>query len=195
MANVQIVDYSYNYITVRIANLQYPQNRYGGFRVRESSNSSWIYISVGSSTAYYSALGAIVPVLASTTYTVQGQAQFGGVWYDVTSATVTTAPLPKVRPSNWAWYTPKVSGQPFTMIYYEWNNFMDHINAFRYYKDLPNYPYTSANSNNPFTATQYNQARNAIYGLTSAIPVYRNSGDIIYASDLNQLVTALNSVY
>lgn len=102
------------------------------------------------------------------------------------------------RPSNWSWATSKVAGSTFNITATEWNNFCTRINEFRRYKlGLGNdYTFTTAYKGNAFTAAMYNQARNAINVMnpSTSIPVYRNKGDTIYASDINRLRDSLNSI-
>ena len=79
----------------------------------------------------------------------------------------------------------------------EWNDFTDRINQFLQYKGLASVSFTIAPySDGQFYAFMYNQARNAITSLPYSVspPPVRNSGDIIYASEINALRNSLNSV-
>lgn len=111
------------------------------------------------------------------------------------------------RPASFRWLTQKISGEPFNLSDDEWNALWTSINAFRAYKGLFWYDYTPAYSGNEFTATMYNEAVYAIsemnvgYGTLYTTDSWgnkkyntRSRGDQIYASYLNNLVSALNSV-
>lgn len=99
------------------------------------------------------------------------------------------------RPSNFSWTNPKISGQNFNLSAVEWNNFTAKINEFRTYKGLSTYSFTTAVSGNGFTAVMFNEARNKIADMnTVGLPTVKNSGDSIYASYLNDLVSTLNAI-
>lgn len=102
----------------------------------------------------------------------------------------------KGRPGNFAWTYAKTSGGSFNLYATEWNALFNRINDFRTYKDLATTGYTSAYSSYAFTSVQYNEARNAIYAMnpSTTIPPWRGSAEIIYASEINRLRDALNSI-
>lgn len=190
MARVEVLSTTQNTATVRIVELSAPQNQYGGFRVRITGQ-TWYTIPVTSSTGTSTGTYTITGLAAGTATAIEGQGQWNGVWYSVESAYAVTQ---RPRPSSWSWYSNKYSGGYFNITAGEWNAFCIRINEFREYKGLSQYPFTYALSGRPVTATQYNEARNAINVMNTNIPVYRNSGDIIYASDLNHLMIGLNGV-
>lgn len=129
-----------------------------------------------------------------TTYTLYGYAQAGnGSYYPAGSATFATL-ADNPRPSNFSWTYPKVSGGNFNLTATEWNSFTARINAFRTYKSIGSYSFTSAISGNSFTATMFNQARTAISAMNSSVPSAVSSGGTVYASGLNSLVSALNAI-
>ena len=129
-----------------------------------------------------------------TSYTLYGYAQAGnGSYYPAGSATFTTL-ADNPRPSNFSWTYPKVSGGNFNLTATEWNSFTARINAFRTYKSISSYSFTSAISGNSFTATMFNQARTAISAMNSSVPSAVSSGGTVYASGLNSLVSALNAI-
>lgn len=99
------------------------------------------------------------------------------------------------RPIEWQWHTAKTPGQPVRVTADEWNSFCTKINQFRLFKSLPTYSFTTAISGYNVTATQMNQARAAILGMTSAVPSAVSPGQNANASFLNGLSTALNSIY
>lgn len=101
-----------------------------------------------------------------------------------------------VRPSNFSWTYTKTSGGAFNLTATEWNNLTARINAFRKYKGLSNYSFTTAYKGNNFTATMYNQARlaiQAISGYGTYIPTV-TKGQVVTAYMLNVLVSELNSI-
>lgn len=130
-----------------------------------------------------------------TTYTLYGYAEGSGhIFYPAGSATFTTLPLGPVRPYDFSWTYAKTSGGNFNLTAAEWNSFTSRINSFRSYKSWSSYPFTTAVSGNSFTAAMFNQAVYAIYDMNSSVPSTQSSGNTIYASLLNGLVSALNAV-
>lgn len=101
-----------------------------------------------------------------------------------------------LRPGNFAWTNSKTSGGNFNLTASEWNSLTSRINAFRTYKGLSSYGFTTAITNNNFQEFYYTQARTAINAMSPPTPVppIRSTGDIIYASDLNRLRDSLNSI-
>lgn len=98
------------------------------------------------------------------------------------------------RPQNFAWDIPKVSGGAWPTAA-EWNGLTARINEFRSYKGLSAYSFTTGYSGNPLTAAMFNQARNAIADMsTTGLPGVKNAGEMLYASDLNALVSCLNAI-
>ena len=102
------------------------------------------------------------------------------------------------RPANYAWTTAKVSGQNFVVTGTEWNGLTTRINQFRAYVTPPLSPasFTTVATGNNFTATIFNQARNAISGMSppTAPPATVSTGNDVLASQLNGLVSSLNSI-
>ena len=99
-------------------------------------------------------------------------------------------------PDKWYWDTTKSSGGVFDLGATEWKNFFNRINDFRSYKGWGSYSYSLPEPGGIFWATMYNEARNAINTMNppTSIPQYRGSGEIVYASELNALRDALNSI-
>lgn len=202
MAYLTLYSPSENSVEFAVADLSEPFNTtyYKALKITNSPSSSggtqYYYISAPSPTSwsYNGWSDTIYGLNPSTTYTMYAwvQAQ-NGTWYLAGSDTTTTQGRP--RPSNFYWSYPKRSGQPFNLYAFEWNMFLDSINDFRYYKYLSPYSFNYATSGSPFTAYQYRQAIEAIKPMNLNVPLYRWAGDIIYASDLNALVDALNSIY
>jgi len=181
-----------------------------GFSMSATSSSS-IYFSWNSVGAEYYELAIYSPVSMSlyiyaTSYTWTGLSPSttyyanvraytsGGGWSNWSNYDFATTP--KGKPSSFSWYTTKSSGGNFNLTASEWNDLCTKINDFRSYRNLSDYTFTRAYSGNSFTATQYNEARNAINVMnpSTSIPIYRNSGEIIYASDINGLRDSLNSI-
>jgi len=109
---------------------------------------------------------------------------------------MTTGTKPNPRPSNFSWTYTKSSGSNFNLYASEWNAFFIKINEFRAYKNLSEYSFSVANTGYDFYAFMYNQAITAISSMNPsiALPPTRNSGNIIYATNINQLVSSLNSI-
>jgi hypothetical protein len=82
----------------------------------------------------------------------------------------------------------------------EWNNFTQRINAFRNYKSLSAYSFTTVYAGDGVSATVYNQARNAINDLSAyftggnTVPSTVSSGAKIQAIHFTKLRDALNSI-
>lgn len=107
-----------------------------------------------------------------------------------------TPPAEKVRPSNFSWTYTKTQGGSFNLTAAEWNSLTARINAFREYKGLSGYSFTYAYKGNDFTAVMYNQAVNAIKGI-SGYGSYLStvsSGDTVTAAGLNLLRDELNAI-
>ena len=101
-----------------------------------------------------------------------------------------------VRPSNFSWTYTKTQGGSFNLTAAEWNSLTARINAFREYKGLSSYSFTYAYKGNDFTAAMYNQAVNAIKGI-SGYGSYLSTvskGDTVTAAGLNLLRDELNAI-
>ena len=101
-----------------------------------------------------------------------------------------------VRPSNFSWTYTKTKGGSFNLTAAEWNALTARINAFREYKGLSSYSFTYAYKGNDFTAAMYNQAVNAIKGI-SGYGSYLSTvskGDTVTAAGLNLLRDELNAI-
>jgi hypothetical protein len=109
------------------------------------------------------------------------------------------------RPNNFAWTYAKVSGANFLLTKDEWNSFTSKINEFRQYKGLSNYSFTTAVTGTNFMASMFRQARSAILEMnppttppSSKVGVSEvanlSDADDILASDLNLIVSSLNSI-
>ncbi|WP_146767084.1 hypothetical protein [Paenibacillus sp. YN15] len=129
------------------------------------------------------------------TYTAYAFAQAAnGLWYNAGSSTFT---MQRARPSNFSWWSAKEKGGDFYVSAGEWNALASSINAFRSYKGLGIYYFTTAYSGVIYEAFYFNQAVSAISAMNPpmAPPGTVYSGQTIYASQLNGLVSSLNSIY
>lgn len=117
-------------------------------------------------------------------------------WQSVTvwSNKLTT---PKSSPPYFYWdpQYPKESGGRFNLMAYEWNGLEENINLVRVYLDLQRSWFTTVESGQIFTASHYNEI---VYSLRD-LPIDRalnlqESGQSIYASYINDLRDAINSV-
>lgn len=100
------------------------------------------------------------------------------------------------KPASFSWSTSKVSKGNFNITATEWNSFTKRINDFRNYKNLSAYSFTTAYSGSNFTASMYNQTRDAMVNMASSysLPPYRYTNDEVKASEINQLVSYLNNI-
>ncbi|WP_341323357.1 hypothetical protein NSQ62_07755 [Solibacillus sp. FSL H8-0523] len=180
-----------------------------GFTLRASASTEVVasWNSVSGATNYEVAIYTPISVSYTTTSTsraignlspntyyagyVRAYSAAGG-WSAWSGASAVTTP--KSRPTDFNWTYAKNSGGNFNLTATEWNNLCVKINAFREYKGLGSYTFTTAITGQPFTYNHYNQARNAINSMNTNIPPYRNQNDTIYASEINQLRTSLNSI-
>lgn len=138
-------------------------------------------------------------LLSSTSYYIDCQVETNTGIVNIPGIYVTTSapgPSPGQRPSYFYWTYAKQSGQPFNLTASEWNGLTANVNAVRNYKGYLSYPFTTAYTGNTFTAAMYNQVVNAIQGIlgygTNLSIV--NSGETIYAYQMNDLVSAINLV-
>lgn len=113
---------------------------------------------------------------------------------DTLGITVTTAKIS--RPSNFEWTNAKVTGKAFNLTAAEWNSFTARINAFRAYKGLSNYSFTTAYTGNVFTAAMYTQAQTAIKGIAGYGTGIPNAvkGGAITADHFTKIRDELNSI-
>lgn len=110
-------------------------------------------------------------------------------------STGSDTPAP-VRPSNWSWSTTPVRGNRINMSARDWNDFCKRINEFRDYKQIGAYDFTTAYTGDDMTASQVNEARSAISGISGhgSLPSSAVRGGTVTASFFNDLKDALNAV-
>lgn len=137
----------------------------------------------------------------ATTHTVGARVWYktvSGGSYDASVALTDEifSTLAPTRPTNFSWSTSKTSGGAFNLTSTQWNNFTTKINEFRTYKGMPNTSFTTAYLGSSFSAAIYNQARTSIGQISGAgtLPAQGYTGSLIYASYLNDLVSALNAI-
>ena len=99
--------------------------------------------------------------------------------------------------AHFSWTTAKTSGGSFNVTAAEWNRLINKVievyDARGGYDTVDTrYPMTKVSSGDVFTAERFNEVRYAIGSLYSTGISEKNAGDIIYASDLNQLATSIN---
>lgn len=110
----------------------------------------------------------------------------GGIWFTIGED----------RPQNWTW-TGIYQGAPISnLTYTQWNGFCNRINAFRKYKSIYEYSFTTVASGTKITAAIVNEAWYAINGISGhgTLPSLVSVGDKITASFFTQLATALNAI-
>ncbi len=134
-------------------------------------------------------------VTAGTTYYIWVR-QYSGSSTGTIDLYIEPPEAAAVRPSNFSWTYTKTKGGSFNLTATEWNNLTARINAFRVYRGLSNYSFTRAYSGNDFTAAMYNQAVNAIKGISGyGSYLYTVSkGDTVTAAGLNALRDELNAI-
>lgn len=194
------------WIAVLVDGLQYTAPSYDTLMIYcyNSSGiqlSSWDVRSGGGSGqttgTYRSGTATFTGLSPGTTYNFKAYTErSGGYRWIPESGYFTASTTGTNRPSNFSWTYTKSSGSTFNLYAFEWNNFFARINEFRTYKNLSTYSFTTAVSGYDFYAYMYNQAITAISAMSPsiALPTTRTSGSIIYASNINQLVTSLNSI-
>lgn len=102
------------------------------------------------------------------------------------------------RPANFTGFVDVVSGatgNPLTAV--DWNAFTDRIVAFALYKAKGNDigSFASVSKDQDFTAGMFNSAVSALNTIgASGVPSAKSSGDDLYASYIQALKTALNSI-
>lgn len=112
------------------------------------------------------------------------------------SSTALTVTTKSNRPAPFNWTNQKSSGGDFNLAAAEWNALAAKVNAFRTYKSLGAYPFTTAYTDSNYEAYYFNQAVSAIGDMSppTSLPSTVTSGAFIYASQLNGLVSSLNSI-
>ena len=98
------------------------------------------------------------------------------------------------RPSNFSWTYTKVSGGTFNLTATEWNSFRSRIDSFRCYKVLSVYSYSNVSTGASFYGTDFTTALDKLNDMVSLSVYSHYTGDPIYASYLNDMVTAINSI-
>lgn len=136
---------------------------------------------------------------SSGTYTFWAWCKaLNGTYYPAGSATViVTNSLSGVRPDDWEWTSKIEQDAPIAITAIEWNNFTSRINAFRIYKGLSNYSFTTAyGGETKISASIVNEARIAINAIDGSgeVPDKVEPGDTIYASFFIGLADALNNI-
>lgn len=106
-----------------------------------------------------------------------------------------------IRPPNFVFQFSSISkGSNAIVDRRDWNNLAAKINAFRVYKELSLYGFTTVTpANQDITAALFNQLVSGANGLSSfmtnnVMPSTKSSGDPFYASYLNNIVTSINSI-
>lgn len=132
---------------------------------------------------------ATTGVSAGNTYVLYGGAKAAnGRWYTAGSVTI------KMRPDNWAWFTPKVAGQDFNITNIEWRDFTIRVNSMRGYKGMAVTQFATYNTGDDFTAALYNTAAQSVGEVSGRSWITKAAGDDVLASLFNKLRDDLNSV-
>lgn len=100
------------------------------------------------------------------------------------------------RPYDWNWYSTIEEGEPIKLSHQEWNDFCKKINAFRKYKGLSNYSFTTVSKGDPIKSEVVNEARTAIADIPGrgGLPNRTWPGHEITAYYFKQLRIALNQI-
>jgi hypothetical protein len=129
------------------------------------------------------------------TYTVYAFVKTpNGSYYN---AGVNMVTMQMARPPSFTWYSPKVSEEAFQVSALEWNALTGRINEFREYKKLPYFSFFEPPSGMDFAAWIFNQAVSALADMYPPVtpPGAVLTGSEIHASQLNGLVSSINSIY
>ena len=193
MANLGVSGVTANSITCYVYNLD---TVYSGNDRYIYWYANGVYKGISYLSAYVSSGGSITLTgLASNTYySLQATVYYSNGQYNVVlygSATTLQS-----RPNYYYWTYTKISGYAFNLTAAEWNGLTANINAVRNYKGYSSYSFTYAYTGNSFYAYMYNQAVIAIQGI-SGYGIYLNtvsSGNTVYASQLNALISELNAI-
>ena len=192
MASYFIRDYTDTSVTIVVQGLTAGVSTYKYF-IRLTSDPSDSTVSTGLITAGAStAVRTFSGLQPNTSYTAN--VSVDGAWLGAT--TFTTAKSGSTRPSDWSWQSTIGSGKTVKISASEWNNFCSRINAFRTYKGLSSYSFTSATQGADISAAIVNQAWTAINAISGhgTMPSKAVSGGPMYASFFTGLASALNAI-
>lgn len=174
-----------------------------GSGLRGSNSSYYVEISNPNGTSYGNGL------YQDATYRVFTEDAFGNefihdAFYTVrvtaidketnASATTIRVQFKRTRPVDWSWINAKTSGQTIYFPATEWTAFCNRVNAFRQFKNLGNYSFTTVYSGNPIYAWQINEAISAVNSMITNKISTQYSGANANADVLNSLTTRLNSI-
>lgn len=162
----------------------------GSLSAGDTSSSAQYFISLSPSTTYY--ISATIYYSSTPTSGVDSSVTVSGSF----TTDSEPEPEPEPRPAYFSWDTSKTSGGNFNLTASEWNALMTNINSVRSWLGQTAYAWQSAQSGDIFTASDYNTAVRAINGISrfsGSLPTV-SSGSKVYASQLNDLRDAINSV-
>lgn len=193
-------------ITLRLAGLSNPATStyYEYIAISKMTSPSvtnpiWGSVNYSDGNGYYTANVTFSGLTPGTSYDFRGDATPVGSYmrseYGVFSTTAS-------RPSNYSWANLKSSEGQYNLTPAEWNGFLNKINEFRSFKNLPAYSFDRAIYSAGIdqyvvpSANSFNSARNAIadMGPTVSLPGYASSGQIITSYNLNRIKDSLNSI-
>lgn len=198
---------TYNSAKIRIRYLSYPTSQYNSFRLRISGTTNWITFTSGDRNyadayngydgQYYTSTDLKFSNLQSnTTYTLEVEINWDGIWYSRPNVTFTTTI--GLRPPQFYWDTPKISGQIFDVKATEWNRLIQNTKDMHIYKlgsyNPSLYPMTNVSSGQQFYASRFNELRFAIGSLNSTGINNKYKGDTLFANELNNLKDKLNQI-
>jgi hypothetical protein len=136
-----------------------------------------------------------VGLQSNTTYVVSCYitTNMGTVWLSDINASTTAPPTPVDPPPYYSWTYLKYSGGDFNLMAFEWNGLIDNINAVRRWNGYSDYLFTRAYSGDPFYGYMYNEAVAAVQSMGGGQGLSTvSSGSTVYASQLNNLLSAVN---
>ena len=162
----------------------------GSLSAGDSSSSSQYFINLSPGTTYY--ISATIHYSSTPTSGVDSSVTVSGSF----TTDSEPEPEPDPRPSYFYWDYTKRSGGNFNLTASEWNSLMSNINSVRSWLGYSMYAWQSAESGETFTASDYNTAVRAIRGMSefSGSLSTVSSGSKVYASQLNALRDAINSI-
>lgn len=194
MASLVVVP-SQNSFYLYFTGLQYPEASYQQFAFQVGN----LIVNTTSNGVTIDRYDTSLYIQCGTSYVCAGAAKYNNVWYTIDSGTsYSTLACSPARPTNWSWSFTVAAGQSCQVPASSWLSFQNKINAFRAYKGLSSYSFTTAgiSSGNTFYASFANEARAAISAMSppTSVPSSVSSGSAFTAAWLNQLTNALNSI-
>lgn len=179
-------------------------------RVSINTTGTWNNLCVGRMDASYGSIVETITTIVNggtVTFTnlTTGTTYYFRAYSEITATTLIQSYLStqqsvlvSARPAQFAWTTPKVAGQSFSVTATEWNRLIQNVKDVHVYKlgsyNSVAYPMTTVSQGGIFYAGLFNQVKLAIGSINSTYIADKAKDNPIRASDLNTLVTKLNEI-